>query len=140
MWTWESDLTGPGLNKEMESSPNRSLKSLNEVSVSCSKSVVSVITGRVGMEGRGGSGNRGMAAGSGRSKSGSNRACCNLECAGAGFVGPNPRMDWRYLLSSLGLGEGTVGSLEEGFGGLQLQNSLMGFFLSSSFLLLGDIS
>ena len=154
---WGSVLTGAGLNEfekdgldweklgmkleELESSPNRSLKSLTDVSVLCLKSVTgSDLTGSAGMEGIGGRGSRGMAAGSGRSKSGSNRACCNLECAGAGFVGPNPRMDWRYLLSSLGLGEGTVGSLEEGFGGLQLQNSLMGFFLSSSFLLLGDIS
>ena len=133
--TWGSVLTGPGLNElekdgldceklgmkleELESSPKRSLKSLTEVSVLCLKSVTgSDLTGRVGMEGIGGRGSRGMAAGSGRSKSGSNSACCNLEGAGAGSdlteppVGPNPRMDCRDLLSSLGLVGGTVG-LEE---------------------------
>lgn len=132
---WGSVLTGAGLNEfekdgldweklgmkleELESSPNRSLKSLTDVSVLCLKSVTgSDLTGSAGMEGIGGRGSRGMAAGSGRSKSGSNRACCNLEGAGAGScladppVGPNPRIDCRDLLSSLGLGGGTVG-LEE---------------------------
>jgi len=136
---WGSVLTGPDLNEvekgrdwvklgmkleELESSPNKSLKSLTEGSVLGLKSV-SAFTGRLGKLGREGTGGRGRGrAGAGRSKSGSKSACCSLEGAGAGSdglldpVGPNPSMDWRDLLSSFGLGGGTLG-LEEypGLGG-----------------------
>jgi len=62
--------------EELESSPNKSLKSLTEGSV-----LTSVLTGGGGggKEGTGGKGSKGRTEGSGRSKSGSKSACCNLE-------------------------------------------------------------
>jgi len=130
-----SVLTGPGLNvfekdgldweklgmklEELESSPNKSLKSLTEGSALGLKLSVSVLTGMAGREGTGGRGRRGrLAPWSGRSKSEPNRSCCNLDGGGASSdsllppVEQNPRIDCKDLLSSLALGGGTVG-LEE---------------------------
>ena len=99
--------------EELESVPNKSLKSLTDGSVLGLNSV-SVLTGIPGREGIAGSCTRGMPEfGSGRSKSGSKRACCNLEAAGGmgsggldgpELDGPNPRIDCKDLLSSFGLG------------------------------------
>ena len=98
--------------EELESSPNKSLKSLTEGS-----GLTSVLTvGGGGREGTGGRGSRGMFVGSCRSKSGPNRSCCNLDGAGSALTdppeGPNPRIDCKDLLSSLGLGGGAAGLVE----------------------------